>query len=45
MQKVHMKQNINIWLINVKNVGLRHYDGLEAFIEYSNDMQDTYKNI
>ena len=26
-------------------VGLIHYDDPKAFIEYSNDMQDVYKNI
>ena len=26
-------------------VGLKHYDDSKAFIEYSNDMQDAYKNI
>ena len=28
-----------------KKVGLDHFDDLKAFIEYSNDMQDVYKNI
>ena len=26
-------------------MGLNHYDNPKAFIEYSNDMQDVYKNI
>ena len=26
-------------------VGLKHYDDPKAFIEYSNDMQNVYKNI
>ena len=42
MQKTPMKQNINILL---KSVGLNHYDDPKAFIEYSNDMQEVYKNI
>ena len=25
--------------------GLKHCDDLKNFIEYSNDMQDVYKNI
>ena len=25
--------------------GLKHYDDPKAFIEYSNEMQDVYKNI
>ena len=28
-----------------KKVGLDHFDDPEAFIEYSNDMQEVYKNI
>ena len=34
------------YLINkCENVGLKHYDDPKSFIEYSNDMQDVYKNI
>ena len=34
------------YLINkCEKVGLKHYDDPKAFIEYSNDMQDVYKNI
>ena len=34
------------YLINKREqVGLNHYDDRKAFIEYSNDMQDVYKNI
>ena len=29
----------------MKNKGLKNYDDSEAFIEYSNAMQDIYKNI
>ena len=33
-------------LINkLEKVGLKHYEDPKAFIEYSNDMQDVYKNI
>ena len=33
-------------LINKREkVGLNHYDDPKAFMEYSNDMQDIYKNI
>ena len=28
-----------------KKVGLKHYDDLKAFIEYSDDLQDVYNNI
>ena len=27
-----------------EKVGLKHYDDAKDFIEYSNDMQDVYKN-
>ena len=34
------------YLVNKREkVGLNHYDDPKAFIEYSNDMQDVYKNI
>ena len=34
------------YLINKgEKVGLDHFDDSKAFIEYSNDMQDVYKNI
>ena len=34
------------YLVNkCEKVGLNHYDDPNAFIEYSNDMQDVYKNV
>ena len=34
------------FLINKReSTGLKHFNDLKAFIEYSNDMQDVYKNI
>ena len=34
------------YLINKREkVALDHFDDLKAFIEYSNDIQDVYKNI
>ena len=34
------------YLINKREkVGLDHFDDPKAFMEYSNDMQDVYKNI
>ena len=34
------------YLINIReSVGLKHFNDLNTFIEYSNDMQDVYKNI
>ena len=42
MQRIHMKQNT----INKReNLGLDHFDDHKAFIEYSSDIQDFYKNI
>ena len=45
MLKIHMKQNINIELTNVKKVGLNLFNDPKPFIKYSNDMKDVYKNI
>ena len=34
------------FLINEReSAGLKHFNDSKAFIEYSNDMQDVYKNI
>ena len=34
------------YLINIREkVGIDHFDDPKAFIEYSNDMRDVYKNI
>ena len=34
------------FLINKReSIGLKHFNDLKAFIEYSNDMHDVYKNI
>ena len=34
------------FLINKReSIGLEHFNDLKAFIEYSNDMHDVYKNI
>ena len=36
----------NQFLINKReSTGLRHFNDPKAFIEYSNDMQDVYKNV
>ena len=44
MQEIHTKENINI--INKREkVGLDHFKYPKAFIEYSNDIQDVYKNM
>ena len=34
------------YLIKIREeVGLKHFNDPKAFIEYSNDMQDVYKNV
>ena len=38
------KINASLNLINDQAVGLCHFNDAKAFIEYSNDMQDVYKN-
>ena len=45
MQKIHMKQKYQYLINKHEKVGLNHYDDPKAFMEYSNDMQDVYKNI
>ena len=40
-----MKQNINFLINKQESKGLKHLDDSEAFIEYSDDMDDIYKNI
>ena len=32
-------------ILKITIVGLNHFNDPKAFIEYSNDMQDVYKNI
>ena len=35
-----------VFLINKREItGSKHFNDPKAFIEYSNDMQDAYKNI
>ena len=44
MQRIHIKK-ISIFINKREKVGLDHFDDPKAFMEYSNDMQDVYKNI
>ena len=44
MSWIQMKPNINISLKDVKN-GIRLYKNPKPLIEYSNNIQDVYKNI
>ena len=47
MQNILMRLNINFQLMkqNETNFRLKHFNDRKAFIQYSNDMQDAYKNI
>ena len=45
MQKIRTKQNITYLINKRQKVGSDYYDDPKAFMEYSNDMQDVYKNI
>ena len=40
-----MKQNINFLLKTWKQITLKQLKNAQALIEYSNTMQDVYKNI
>ena len=40
-----MKLNINFLIYKRESTGLKYFNDPKAFIEYSNDMQDIYKNI
>ena len=44
MQKTNMKQTYQYLINKREKVGLGHFKDPRAFIEYSNDMQDVYKN-
>ena len=43
--KMHLKQNINFYFNKRESTGLKHLNDSKIFIEYSNDMDDIYKNI
>ena len=45
MQKIHMKKKYQYLINKREKVGLNHFNDPKAFMEYSNDMQDVYKNI
>ena len=45
MQKIRMKKKYQYLINKRENVGLNHFNDPKAFMEYSNDMQDVYKNI
>ena len=41
---IHTNQN-QFLIKKIENKGLKHFNDSKAFIEYSNDMDDIYKNI
>ena len=43
--RIHMNQNYQFFIIKSEKVGLKHYNVLKAFTDYSNHIQDVYKNI
>ena len=45
MQRIHMKKKYQYLISKRVKVGLNHFNDPKAFMEYSNDMQDVYKNI
>ena len=45
MHRIHMKKKYQYLINKREEVGLDHFNDPKAFIEYSNDIQDVYKNI
>ena len=45
MQKIHMKKKYQYLINKREKVGINHFNDPKAFMEYSNDMQDVYKDI
>ena len=45
MQRIHMKKIYQYLINKCEKVGLIYFNDPKAFMEYSNDMQDVYKNI
>ena len=45
MQRIHMKKKYQYLINKREKVGLDHFNDPKAFMGYSNDMQDIYKNI
>ena len=44
MQRIHMKKKYQYLINKGEKVGLNHFNDPKVFTEYSNDMQDAYKN-
>ena len=45
MQKIYSKDKYELFIKNRENVGIRHLNDSNAFIECSNTMDDVYENI
>ena len=45
MQKIHVKKKYQYLINKREKVGLNYFNDPKAFMEYSNEMQDVYKNI
>ena len=45
MQKIGMKKKYQYLINKREKVGINHFNDPKAFMEYSNDTQDVYKNI
>ena len=43
-QKIH-EDRYQVLINKRESIGLKHFNDSKAFIEYSNDMHDVYKNI
>ena len=44
MQKIHMKKKYQYLIKKREKVGLNYFNDPKPFMEYSNDIQDVYKN-
>ena len=45
MLKIHLKQKYQLLIKKRESTSLKHFNDSKAFIEYSNDMDDIFKNI
>ena len=45
MLKIHMKQKYQLLMNKRESTDIKYLNDSKAFIKYSNDMNDIYKNI
>ena len=45
IDKIHLYAKYQFLINKKESTGLKYFNDPKAFIEYSNDMQDVYKNI